>query len=366
MSEETTFAAHILAWWDEGHSHWPWRESRDPYAIWVAEVMLQQTQVSTVIPYYRRWMERFPTIQSLARASQDEVLKQWEGLGYYSRARNLHKAAAIIADEYDGRLPQTMEGLMKLPGIGRYTAGAIASIVYNQAVPAVDGNVMRILSRVNDMTGDITKSETNNQLWSLAGDLLPLDRPGDFNQALMELGQTVCLSSSPVCHKCPVADFCLALQRGTQLQRPVRPKRPEVPHYQVTAGIICREDGRFLIAKRPSNGLLGGMWEFPGGKQEDGESLKAALRREIMEELGIVIAVSRKLVVVQHAYTHFRITLHAYFAKLQEGIPSNLEVADHAWVDLADLERYPFATADKKIIDKLTMESKLSGKRACD
>jgi A/G-specific adenine glycosylase len=311
-------------------------------------------------------MDRFPTVQSLAISSQDEVLKLWEGLGYYRRARNLHEAAAIVAEEYEGQLPQTVEGLMKLPGIGRYTAGAIASIVYKQAVPAVDGNVIRILSRVKDLTGDITRSDTKNQLWSLAGDLLPLKRPGDFNQAMMELGQTVCLSASPICHKCPVADFCQALQRGTQLQRPVRPKRPELPHYQVTAGIICREDGRFLIAKRPSNGLLGGMWEFPGGKQENGESLKAALRREIMEELGIVITVNRKLIVVDHAYTHFRITLHAYFAQLQEGNPKNLEVADHAWVELSDLEKFPFATADKKIIEKLTAVSQLAGKDICD
>jgi len=366
MSEQHPFASAILTWWDEGHSQWTWRQSRDPYAIWVAEVMLQQTQVSTVVPYFRRWMDHFPTIQSLANATQDEVLKQWEGLGYYSRARNLHEAAQIVVDKHEGQLPLTSEELMQLPGIGRYTAGAIASIVYNQAVPAVDSNAIRILSRVKDVTGDITKSETRKQLWSLAADLLPHTRPGDFNQAIMELGQTVCLSASPVCHKCPVADYCLALQRGTQLQRPVRPKRPEVPHYQVTAGIICREDGQFLIAKRPANGLLGGMWEFPGGKQEDSESLKEALRREIMEELGIEITVNRKLIAIEHAYTHFRITLHAYFAQLQEGNPQNLQVADHAWVELSDLEKYPFATADKKIIEKLASESRSTGSSICD
>jgi A/G-specific adenine glycosylase len=332
----------------------------------VAEVMLQQTQVSTVVPYFRSWMDHFPTIQSLAEATQDEVLKQWEGLGYYSRARNLHEAAQIVMDIYEGQLPRTAEELIRLPGIGLYTSGAIASIVYNQAVPAVDGNVIRILSRVKDMTGDTTKEETKKQMWSLAADLQPLARPGDFNQAMMELGQTVCLSASPVCHKCPVADYCLALQRGTQLQRPVRPKRPELPHYQVTAGIICREDGRFLIAKRPAKGLLGGMWEFPGGKQENSESLKGTLRREIMEELGIEITVSRKLIAIEHAYTHFRITLHAYFAKLQEGKPQNLQVADHAWVELSDLEKYPFATADKKIIEKLASESRSTGSSICD
>ncbi|MGB3713539.1 MAG: A/G-specific adenine glycosylase [Candidatus Promineifilaceae bacterium] len=353
MSELPDIAPDLLTWWDGGHSLWPWRENRDPYAIWVAEVMLQQTQIVTVLPYYRRWMDRFPSVQTLADASLDDVLKLWEGLGYYSRARNLHYAAEMATSRYNGHLPRTVDELMELKGIGRYTAGAISSIAYGQAVPAVDGNGIRILSRIFDIADDISKSATKRKMWSLAEDLLSLDRPGDFNQALMELGQTLCLPTSPNCQICPLASFCLAKQRGTQLERPVRPRRKEIPHYQVAAAIICRDDGRFLIAKRPANGLLGGLWEFPGGKQEEGERLQETLRREISEELGIDIEVNRRLVVVKHAYSHFRITLHAFLARHREGRPQNLAVADHTWVKLGDLEEYAFASADRKIIKHL-------------
>ena len=356
MSQIPEIAPALLSWWDSGHTHWPWRDNRDPYAIWVVEVMLQQTQIATVLPYYMRWMKRFPTLTDLVDASLDDVLKAWEGLGYYSRARNLHTAAGIVVERLDGHIPQTLEGLMNLPGIGRYSASAIASIAFNLAVPAVDGNVTRIISRLFDLPDDIGKPATKDKMWNLAGGLLSLDRPGDFNQALMELGQTICLLSTPDCQKCPLSTACLAYRRGTQLERPVRQKRPPTPHFQVTAGIIYRDDGWFLITKRPLNGLLGGLWEFPGGKQEDGESLEDSLRREIMEELGIDIEVDRRLVVVDHAYTHFRITLHAFIAQKKEGTPQNLGVADHAWVTLADLEKYAFAMADRKIIKHLADE----------
>lgn len=327
--------------------------------------MLQQTQVATVLPYYRRWMERFPSVQSLAKASLDDVLKSWEGLGYYSRARNLHAAAGVVVSQYNGQMPQTAEGLMELQGIGRYTAGAIASIAYGQAVPALDGNGIRILSRLFDIADDISKSATKRKMWRLAEDLLSLDRPGDFNQALMELGQTLCLPTSPNCQLCPLAGFCLAKQRGTQQERPVRPGRKEIPHYQVAAGIICRDDGLFLITKRPEDGLLGGLWEFPGGKQEEGESLQETLRREIWEELGIDIEVNRCLVVVKHAYSHFRITLHAFHARYRKGKPQNLAVADHTWASLGELEEYAFSSADRKIIKHLQAEVASSAGNPC-
>lgn len=365
MPDLPPISPSLLSWWDAGHADWPWRESRDPYAIWVAEVMLQQTQIATVLPYYRRWMDRFPSVEILAGASPDDVLKLWEGLGYYSRARNLQSAAEMVAIRYHGHVPRTVDDLMELKGIGRYTAGAIASIAYGQAVPALDGNGIRILSRLFDIGDDISKSATKRKMWSLAEDLLSLDRPGDFNQALMELGQTLCLPTSPKCQLCPLASFCLAMQRGTQQERPVKPRRKEIPHYQVVAGIICRDDGRFLIAKRPANGLLGGLWEFPGGKQEEGERLKETLRREISEELGIDIEVNHRLVVVKHAYSHFRITLHAFLARHREGRPQNLAVADHTWVKLGDLEEYAFASADRKIIKHLLVEATSSTGKPC-
>lgn len=348
----------LLAWWDAGHADLPWRRSRDPYAIWVAEIMLQQTQITTVIPYFERWMARFPSVEALAAASLDEVLKLWEGLGYYSRARNLYAAAQIIVNEHGGRLPDTVPALLKLPGIGRYTAGAIASIAYGQQAPILDGNVIRVLSRVFDLPDDVTLPATRNRLWALAEELVPTERPGDFNQAVMELGQQICIPANPRCLICPLYAHCLARQRGTQLERPVRPPRKRTPHYDVVAGVIWEAgepvvNGRFLIAQRPLDGLLGGLWEFPGGKQEAGETLPAALQREIEEEMAIQIRPGDFLTTIDHAYTHFRITLHAYHAAYVAGEPQHIGVADHAWVTLADLDKYAFALTDRKIIASL-------------
>lgn len=356
MSDLQQIALDLLSWWDAGHADAPWRKTRDPYAIWVAEIMLQQTQVATVIPYFERWIIRFPTVEDLAAAPLNEVLKMWEGLGYYSRARNLHAAAQTIVDDYGGRLPEDVAGLMKLKGVGRYTAGAIASIAFGRPVPVLDGNVFRVFSRLLDLKEDVTKTQTKNYLWHMAAELVPEFRAGDYNQALMELGQTVCLPATPRCHLCPVNGRCLARAKGTQHERPVRPPRRKIPHYDVCAGVIWREDGRVLIAQRPLEGLLGGLWEFPGGKLQAGESLADALRREINEELGIEIEVGRPLATIKHAYTHFRISLYAYHARYVSGKPQNLEVANHAWVHLDDLDQYPFALTDKKIIKRLLEE----------
>ncbi len=355
MDENKQIASTLLAWWDVGHSDLPWRGTRDPYAIWVSEIMLQQTQVTAVIPYYMRWMARFPTVHDLAAASLDEVLKLWEGLGYYSRARNLHTAAKTVVNEWHGRFPTTAADWMKLKGVGRYTAGAIASIAFDEPVPVLDGNVIRILSRLTDLPDDVSKTATKNSLWRLAAELVPAQRPGDYNQALMELGQQVCVPARPLCLLCPLTELCQARQRGTQLERPVRPPRQNTPHVDVVAGVIWHqeEDGRFLIAQRPLDGLLGGLWEFPGGKQEVGETRTAALQREIAEELGMEIAVGDFLTEVKHAYTHFRITLHAFHARHVAGRPQNIGVTNHAWVTLPELEQYAFAVTDQKIITAL-------------
>jgi A/G-specific adenine glycosylase len=353
MVDLQTIPSLLLSWWDAGHAEYPWRRNPDPYAIWIAEVMLQQTQITTVLPYYERWMAQFPTVAVLAAASLDEVLKLWSGLGYYSRARNLHAGAQLIMVEYGGQLPETEIELQTLPGIGPYTAGAIASIAFHRPVPVVDGNIIRVLSRLMDLDEDVTRTATKKKIWAVAANLVPVDRPGAYNQALMELGQTICRPVRPWCHECPVVALCLAKQRGTQLERPVRPPRNNTPHYHVTAGVIWGADGRLLIARRPLNGLLGGLWEFPGGKQEDGESLPQTLRREIKEELAMDIDVGEPLVVVKHAYTHFRITLHAFHARHTAGEPQHLGVADHAWVRLADLDDYAFAVTDRKIIAAL-------------
>jgi A/G-specific adenine glycosylase len=354
----------LLRWWDADHADLPWRQSKDPYTIWVSEIMLQQTQIATVIPYFERWLARFPTVQALAEAPLDDVLKLWEGLGYYSRARNLHAAAQAVVRDWNGRLPPTAADLMTLKGIGRYTAGAIASIAFNEPAPVLDGNVIRVLSRLTDLPDDVTQTNTKNGLWQLAEKLVPNDRPGDFNQALMELGQQICLPAKPMCLLCPLSAHCLARQRGTQLERPVRPPRQRTPHYGVVAGIIWDKDAevgdpqaKFLIAQRPFDGLLGGLWEFPGGKLEDGETLPQALVREIDEELAMQIEVGAFVTKIKHAYTHFRITLHAFHARHLSGTPQHLGVADHAWVTLADLDSYAFAVTDRKIIAALLGEN---------
>lgn len=353
-----SISEQLLGWWDEGHADLPWRSSRDPYAIWVSEIMAQQTQLATVIPYYERWMTRFPTVQALALAPLDDVLKLWEGLGYYSRARNLHAAANMIVTDLNGKMPESAAGLQKLKGIGRYTAAAIASICYEESVAVLDGNVIRVLSRLSDLPDDVTQTATKKKLWALAEEKVPQTRPGDYNQSLMELGQTLCTPKSPRCLLCPLRDPCLARQRGTQLERPVRPPRKKTPHYDVVATVIWEEAvgiGRFLIAQRPLDGLLGGLWEFPGGKLEKGETLAQALVREIKEELDIEVqpADEKPFTIVKHAYTHFRITLHALNAVYQGGQIEHLGVKDHAWVTQADLKDYAFAVTDQKIIKAL-------------
>jgi len=350
----------LTAWFEAQREDLPWRQTegqaRSPYHVWLSEVMLQQTQVATVVPYYERFVARFPTVAALAAAPLDEVLKLWEGLGYYSRARNLHRAAQMVVEEFGGAFPDSVEGLLKLPGVGRYTAGAVGSLAFGLDAAAVDGNVMRILTRVFDIGEDVTEGGTKRELWALAERLLPAGRAGVWNEGLMELGRRVCRPRSPDCGACPLAAFCEAYRLGIQEARPVRRPRAKTPHYDVTAGVISGEDGRLLIAQRPHEGMLGGLWEFPGGKRESGESLEACLEREIREELGIEIAVGAQLTTVRHAYTHFRITLYAFACEHVGGRPQALGCADWAWVRLEELERYAFPATDRQIIAVLRGE----------
>lgn len=345
--------SRLLAWYADHQRDLPWRRTRDPYHIWVAEVMLQQTQVATAIPYYERFLARFPTVEALAAGSLDEVLKSWEGLGYYARARRLHAAARKVVTEHGGQVPNTMEGLLSLPGVGRYTASAILSIAYGQDVPALDGNVHRVLGRVFAIEEDVTPGAGRRRLQALAEELLPPGRAGDFNQALMDLGATVCTPRAPLCGECLLAEDCQAHELGQEERFPVRRPRRTLPHYEVTAGVVWSGAGQFLIAQRPLDGMLGGLWEFPGGKREPGETLEDCLRRELVEELGIEVTVGAPLTVVQHAYTHFRITLHAFHCQLVAGRPRALGCTDWQWVSLDDVPRFAFSAADRQIIAAL-------------
>lgn len=348
------FVPSLLRWYDHSAAPLPWRDpAPQAYHVWLSEMMLQQTQVDTVIPYFHRFLDRYPTVHALAAAPLDDVLKLWEGLGYYSRARNLHQTARIVAGELGGDFPASAADLRRLPGIGRYTAAAIASIVFGEASPVLDGNVIRVFARLTDLSGDVTQGAVQQKLWAQAEAWMPSERPGDYNQALMELGRTVCKPRNPLCAACPVNDHCLALRHGTQASRPVKKKKAPIPHYDVTAGLIRDGDGRLLIAQRPLDGLLGGLWEFPGGKQEPGETLAECLRRELREELAIDVEVGDLFVTVHHAFTHFKITLHAFECRHNGAAPQALGVRDFAWVTEDELDQYTFGKADRQVIAAL-------------
>ena len=352
------FTTELLHWFTQHRADLPWRREPTAYHVWLSEIMLQQTQIETVIPYYMRFLKKYPSIQDLADAPIDDVLKVWEGLGYYSRARNLHKTAQIVVHDYDGEFPETVDGLLKLPGIGRYTAGAIASIVFGVSAPVLDGNVIRVFTRLLDMNEDVTQTATKNKLWEIAENWVPENDAGDYNQALMELGQSICRPRNPNCGECPIQSHCQAFANGTQAERPVKKKKAPTPHYDVTAGLIRNSEGQLLIAQRPMDGLLGGLWEFPGGKVEDGESLEACLARELREELAIEVDVQELFVVVNHGFTHFKITLHAFDCTYLGAIPPHsepqaIEAQDWAWVREDELAQYSFGKADRQVIEAL-------------
>jgi A/G-specific adenine glycosylase len=343
----------LLAWYDRQRRDLPWRDEPDPYRVWVSEVMLQQTQVTTVIPYYERFLRRFPRLADLAAASLDEVLKVWEGLGYYARARHLHAAARRVMADYGGQLPASYASLRRLPGLGDYTAGALASIAFGERVPAVDGNVKRVLARLFAVSHPVREGATARRLRAIAAELTPPDRPGDFNQALMELGATLCLPAAPRCLLCPVQAECAGLAQGIQASLPVKSPHRTLPHYDVTAAVIRRDEGCLLIAQRKPEAMLGGLWEFPGGKCLPGEALPDCLRREIREELGVEIEVGRQLTTIRHSYTHFRISLHVFECRHLQGEPQALDCADWRWVGPDRLADFAFPVTDQKIIQTI-------------
>jgi A/G-specific adenine glycosylase len=311
--------------------------------------MLQQTQVDTVIPFYERFTSRFPTVEKLAQAEMGEVLKVWENMGYYARARHMHAAAKEMVRRGAGVIPDTWEGLMSLPGIGPYTAGAILSIAYGRKVPAVDGNVRRVLSRIFALRDNGSMENIREK----ASRLLPEKEPGRFNQAVMELGATVCLPRNPRCEVCPLWQNCGAYGKGIQDQLPAPKKRGAVPHRQMTAAVIRDGRDRLLIARRPEQGLLGGLWKLPGGEKKGGESLEAALARSVREEVGIRVRVAQPLVSVRHAYTHFRITLHGYSCHRLSGRtrPRARGCVEWRWAADKDLGLYAFSRADRKVLE---------------
>ena len=345
----------LLDWYAVEARELPWRKTCDPYPILVSEFMLQQTQVSTVLRYFDRFLERFPSFHALASASIDDVLKAWEGLGYYRRAHNLHRTAQTVVEEHGGRLPATVSELRALPGIGPYTAAAIASIAFGLDEPVLDGNVIRVLTRLGCIPGDPSRAATRRVLLRDARDLANCECVADLNQALMDLGARICLPRSPRCHRCPLSDECDAHHRRLEAAYPERSTRRRIPHIDVVAGIVW--DGvpfdhevRFLVSRRRDEDMLGGLWEFPGGRVEEGESLEVALRRELREELEIDVEVLQPLLEVDHAYTHFRMTLHVFHCRVTSGEPRAIECSDWRWATLEDLADLALSAADRKVV----------------
>ncbi|MDJ0976006.1 MAG: A/G-specific adenine glycosylase [Planctomycetota bacterium] len=342
----------LLAWYDANQRDLPWRHSDDPYAIWISEVMLQQTRVETVLDRWPRFLARFPTLERLARSREQSVLKAWEGLGYYSRARNLRKAAALLHKHGAGELPRSAEALRRLPGFGPYTAAAVASIAFGEPVAVVDGNVVRVITRLFGIGDDVTRAATKRAIQDAAQALLAPRRAGDFNQAVMELGATVCVPRNPRCAQCPLSSGCVAKAEDAPERYPVKPRRKPTPHYDIAAGLVWKGDA-VLIGRRPADGLLGGLWEFPGGKVREGESIADACVREIEEETGLRVRAAERFLSIDHAYTHFKITMHLFHCVPTGGTLEARGTEAPRFVPWGELDRYPFPRANRRALDEL-------------
>ncbi len=345
----------LLHWYRKHKRALPWRETNQPYAIWISETMLQQTQVSRVIGYYQAWMRQLPTVQALAASSLDNVFRIWEGLGYYSRARNLHLAAQTIVNDLQGHFPDNAHDLRALPGIGPYTSAAIASIAFREPVAAVDANVKRVMSRLHDLPYSVDTPAAFTEIEHLANTWLPKESPGDFNQAMMELGALICLPRRPDCPKCPLHSNCQALAQGRVTERPIRKKKPKTVQVQMATGIALYQ-GKIFLQKRLQNDVWGGLWEFPGGAIEKGEPPQQAVVREFMEETGLAVNARQLLTTVKHTYTHHLITLHAFWCEFTQPptVPVLTEAQDFTWAEPEELAKYAFSAGHRAVIQWIT------------
>lgn len=349
-TEKKGIQQRVLRWFEKNQRPLPWRQTRDPYAIWVSEVMLQQTQVATVVPYYQRFLKAFPTVKALAKTDLSKVLKVWEGLGYYGRARSLQRAARVIVDHFGGRLPDNLEALQRLPGIGRYTAGAILSIAYNQKAPVLDGNVKRVLSRLFALSEDPNRSRSQDLFWDLAETLLPEGHASAFNQGLMELGATICTPKSPLCPQCPLNTYCKGNVSGNPENYPVKRARKAIPR-RVALGAVIQENGRVLLRQRPTEGLLGGLWEFPnwtcrgkvGGRRELQNLLKTRKDRSVQ--------VGQYLGAFKQTFSHFKLTLHVYVCRISSGS------IEGEWIPVKNLSSVPMSRLHRRIANRLLQGS---------
>lgn len=355
-SKRAILQKRLLRWYEENRRDLPWRNVADPYAVWISEVMLQQTQVQSVIPYYGRFLKKFPNIPALANAGTDAVLRLWAGLGYYSRARNLQAAARIIVERFGGAFPGNYADILALPGIGRYTAAAIASIAFGQAYAVVDGNVSRVLTRLLGISGEPKSIAVQSRLWEAAQRLLPASRPGDFNQAVMELGATICTPRQPECSSCPWTRHCWARQQGRQESLPEKARGgPARKSHQ--AAVVVRHRGRYLILRRSSQRLLKDFWEFPSVELHNRQTASEMAARLASEACGLKINSVEPLMTVKHSITTRRIELQVFQAEVERGAILEPNAPGRRWVGLKDLGRYAFASAAQRILAELRKSS---------
>jgi A/G-specific adenine glycosylase len=339
---------NLLKWFEKNGRDLPWRKIQDPYAIWVSEIMLQQTQVATVIPYYQRFLKSFPTVRHLARANLSKVLKIWEGLGYYSRARNLHQASQMVLNRFHGKVPDTLKDLLSLPGIGQSTAGAILSFAYNKEAAILDGNAKRVFSRLFAVSGNPVRGKTENLLWKISESLIPKGRSNSFNQALMDLGSMICTPKDPLCIRCPFRYFCKGYLSGKPESYPPRTIKKPIPHISAVSAVIQR-DRKVLLNRRPPTGLLGGLWEFPNWKIE-GEKrsrLRLRLRKYIKKEMEMNVEIREFIGIFHQTYSHFKLTLHAYHCQALNGR------GKERWVPIQHLHLFPMSRIHRCIAETI-------------
>jgi A/G-specific adenine glycosylase len=346
-------APRLLDWFERNRRPLPWRRDRDPYRIWVSEVMLQQTQVATVIPYFERFLAAFPTVADLARAPQEDVLRLWEGLGYYRRARHLHEAARTLAREHGGAIPDDPEALAALPGLGQYTRNAVLSQAFDRRLPILEANSQRVLSRLCGRRDDPRAGPARRWLWQAAEDLLPARRAGDFNQALMELGALVCTPAAPRCAACPLAARCAARQSGSPEDFPARTP-PPAPTLVEEAAVVIRRGQRVLLARRPADATRwANLWEFPHGTLTDGETHEQAAVRLVRELTGLEVRLLPELATVRHGVTRFRITMVCFQAEHLAGSFQSAFYAESAWLAPKRLADYPVSSPQRRLIRTL-------------
>ena len=345
----TNIRRNLLAWYRKHKRELPWRQTSDAYSIWVSEVMLQQTQVNTVLPYYRKFLKHFPDVESLAKADLQSVLKSWEGMGYYARARNLHRAAQIIVTDHDSKIPTDWEVIRKLPGIGEYIAAAVLSIAFNQPYPVIDGNVKRVLARLKGIDAPVNKSSSYKIYRDGAARLLDNKNAATFNQAIMELGAIVCAPRNPGCGGCPVNNNCRAYRMGLVEEYPKRLKAAPLPVHRIAIGVVKKKK-HILITQRKPEGLLGGLWEFPGGKIGKDEKPETACIREIKEEVNLDIKIDSYITRVKHAYTHFKIIVDVFCCQFVSGKIKLNGPVDYRWIRLNQIDKFPFPKANHKFI----------------